>query len=108
MTERFAKPIKVPNGRLIRTVTDARLYLAALQKSKRLRPEWQAVAQMLKMAVEGRVSLKFCSNLRGSGGQRREARQPNPPASLMARIGSTRSSTTATAFALIGTATASA
>lgn len=52
-SRRFDDPVPLPNGRRLETLREAGSYIMALGKD-RDRPEWQAAAEALLMAAEGR------------------------------------------------------
>ena len=54
----FDEPIALPDGGELRTLLDAGRYVDALPRSIHEREEWQAVMEVLLLAVEGRESLK--------------------------------------------------
>ena len=50
----FDDPIPLPDGRVLRTLADAGLYVAALSEAEQPRIEWRAAAEILLKAAEGR------------------------------------------------------
>jgi hypothetical protein len=55
----FDEPIPLPDGRELRTLLDAGRYVAALPHSMHEREEWQAVMEVLLLAVEGREPVRL-------------------------------------------------
>jgi hypothetical protein len=53
----FDDPIVLTDGRVLRTLLDAGNYVVALSPKAKKLPEWQAAAEALVMAAEGRGSL---------------------------------------------------
>ena len=55
----FDEPIPLPDGGELRTLLDAGRYLAALPHSMHEREEWQAVMEVLLLAVEGHEPVRL-------------------------------------------------
>lgn len=51
---RFDDPIKLPDGRTLRTLRDAGNYIAGLSKAKQKLDHWQLAAGIVLRAAEGR------------------------------------------------------
>ena len=56
---RFDEPIPLPDGGELRTLLDAGRYVDALPHSMHEREEWQAVMEVLLLAVEGREPVRL-------------------------------------------------
>ena len=56
---RFHEPIPLPDGGELRTLLDAGRYVDALPRSMHEREEWQAVMEVLLLAVEGREPVRL-------------------------------------------------
>ena len=56
---RFDDPIPLPDGGALRTLLDAGRYVDALPHSMHEREEWQAVMEVLLLAVEGREPVRL-------------------------------------------------
>jgi hypothetical protein len=56
---RFDEPIPLPDGGELRTLIDAGRYVAALPHGMHEREEWQAVMEVLLLAVEGREPVSL-------------------------------------------------
>jgi hypothetical protein len=56
---RFHEPIPLPDGGELRTLIDAGRYVAALPLGMHQREEWQAVMEVLILAVEGREPVRL-------------------------------------------------
>jgi hypothetical protein len=56
---RFDEPIPLPDGGALRTLLDAGRYVDALPHSMHEREEWQAVMEVLLLAVEGREPVRL-------------------------------------------------
>jgi hypothetical protein len=55
----FDDPIPLPDGGELRTLLDAGRYVDALPPSMHEREEWQAVMEVLLLAVEGREPVRL-------------------------------------------------
>ena len=55
----FDEPIPLPDGGELRTLLDAGRYVAELPRSMHEREEWQAVMEVLLLAVEGREPVRL-------------------------------------------------
>jgi hypothetical protein len=55
----FDEPIPLPDGGELRTLLDAGRYVDALPRSMHEREEWQAVMEVLLLAVEGREPVSL-------------------------------------------------
>jgi hypothetical protein len=75
----FDDPIKLPDGRTLRTLHDAGRYVAALPKALQERVEWQTAAEMLIMAAKGQRPVMFADMAMR---QALHADKPAPPSSL--------------------------
>jgi hypothetical protein len=56
---RFDEPIPLPDGGALRTLLDAGRSVDALPHSMHEREEWQAVMEVLLLAVEGREPVRL-------------------------------------------------
>ena len=56
---RFHEPIPLPDGGELRTLLDAGRYVDKLPRSMHEREEWQAVMEVLLLAVEGREPVRL-------------------------------------------------
>jgi hypothetical protein len=56
-SRRFEDPIPVPDGRTLRTLRDAAIYIMALPGKARQADEWQTAIEALLMAAENREPL---------------------------------------------------
>jgi hypothetical protein len=55
----FDEPIPLPDGGELRTLLDAGRYVDKLPRSMHEREEWQAVMEVLLLAVEGREPVRL-------------------------------------------------
>jgi hypothetical protein len=55
----YDEPIALPDGGELRTLLDAGRYVDKLPRSIREREEWQAVMEVLLLAVEGREPVRL-------------------------------------------------
>ena len=58
-SRKFDEPIPLPDGGELRTLIDAGRYVDALPRSMHEREEWQAVMEVLLLAVEGREPVRL-------------------------------------------------
>ena len=56
---RFHEPIPLPDGGELRTLIDAGRYVDALPRGIHEREKWQAVMEVLLLAVEGREPVRL-------------------------------------------------
>jgi len=62
-TARFHQPIKVPGGKPLRTLADARAYVLALPEAERKKPHWEVVAQTLIVESESSTDHTMFSDI---------------------------------------------
>jgi hypothetical protein len=55
----FDEPIELPDGGELRTLLEVGRYVDALPRSMHEREEWQAVMEVLLLAVEGREPVRL-------------------------------------------------
>jgi hypothetical protein len=56
---KFDRAITLPDGRLLKTLSDARDHILSLSKAEQKLPEWQLAAEMILMAAEQQVPVMF-------------------------------------------------
>jgi hypothetical protein len=55
----FDEPIALPNGRVLKTLSDAGHFVTSLPKAKHDRPEWRLAAAMLMQAADDGAPVMF-------------------------------------------------
>ena len=84
----FDGPIPRPGRKPIQTLREAAQYITALPKSEQVKPHWQAAAEALIMAAEGRGPTMHAriGMLRALNAGRPNPRDPRPRPAKTYRI----------------------
>lgn len=52
-SKRFDKPVTLPDGQILKTLSDARAYMLTLSESELATDKWQTAGEALLMAAKG-------------------------------------------------------